>query len=387
MVTHHTQAPGSPIAGAPIAHEAGFCWVNHAAIAPWPARTAEAVKQFAEENAALGPENYKAWIKRENELRRTLAAMVNATSSSDIALLKNTTEGICTVAFGLDLASGDNIVIPKDEFASNRLPWLAQQQRGVEVRQVDIRSADDAEAALFAAMDERTRLLAVSAVQWTDGFRLDLLRLGQFCRQQGILFFVDAIQQLGALQVDVQAACIDFLAADAHKWLLGPEGMALFYSTPGARQRLQLLQVGWHMLETHWSFADTTTATHTARRFEAGSPNSMGQAALLASLGFLLKTGMPAVEQRVLANTCLLIDGLVQIKGVTVTSRQELYRRSGIVSFVAAQHSASKLFESLQSAGIRCSLRNGAIRLSPHFYQGPATMDYLLARIEQAVTA
>jgi cysteine desulfurase/selenocysteine lyase len=374
------------IAGAPLAPAAGLCWVNHAAIAPWPACTSEAMKQFAGENSAFGPENYKAWIRRENDLRRALASMVNAASTSDIALLKNTTEGISTVAFGLDLQAGDNIVIPKDEFASNRLPWLAQQQRGVEVRQVDIRLAEDAEASLIAAMDEGTRLLAVSAVQWTDGFRLDLHRLGQHCRQQGVLFFVDAIQQLGALQVDVSSACIDFLAADAHKWLLGPEGIALFYSTAAARERLKLLQVGWHMLETHWSFADTTTATRTARRFEAGSPNSMGQAALLASLGFLMETGMPGVEARVLANTAHLIDGLGQIEGVTITSRQELHRRSGIVSFVAAQHRASALFDSLQSAGIRCSLRNGAIRLSPHFYQGPAVMDYVLACIEQAVT-
>jgi len=359
------------------------CYFNHAAISPWPSVTTRAVQKFAEENSQQGPEDYKNWISRESELRRNLAGLLNAASSADIALLKNTSEGICTVAFGLDWQIGDNIVIPRHEFSSNLLPWLAQAERGVEIRQVDIRQADNAEAALCAAMDERTRLLAASAVQWTDGFRLNLNQLGTFCQQHQVLFFVDAIQQLGALQMDVTAAHIDFLAADAHKWLLGPEGIAVFYSHAAVRDRLKLLQLGWHSLENHWSFGGEGSPSRTARRFEAGSPNTMGQVAMQASVQLLLTAGMPQIEHRVLANTAFLLENLQAIKGVRITSRQEAERRSGIVSFKPTQLPIQEFYKCLQSRGLRCSLRDDAIRLSPHFYQGENELLRVLGMIEQ----
>ena len=364
--------------------EVDRCYVNHAAISPWPLCTVAAVKQFADENGRDGPEHYASWIRRESELRKSLAMLLNAPSPADIALLKNTTEGICTVAFGLDLLAGDNIVIPCDEFPSNSLPWLAQASRGINIRQVDIRQAENAETALFDAMDAHTRILAVSAVQWTDGFRLNLVKLGEYCQQRNVLFFVDAIQQLGALQLDVAAAQIDFLAADAHKWLLGPEGIAVFYCTAKAREHLNLQQVGWHMLENHWNFSGAMPATKTARRFEAGSPNSMGQVAMLTSLQLLLDHGMENVEQQILANTACLLNGLQGIKGIQLTSRREVERRSGIVSFKPTLQAVNQLHDELQACGLRCSLRNGGIRLSPHFYQGEKEMQRVLGMIEQA---
>ncbi len=299
--------------------------------------------------------------------------------------MKNTSEGISTVAFGLDWKAGDNIVIPCNEFSSNRLPWLAQAERGVEIREVDIRSAENAERALCSAMDDRTRLLAVSAVQWTDGFRLNLNPLGEFCRQNQVLFFVDAIQQLGALQVDVTASHIDFLAADAHKWLLGPEGIAVFYSHAASRERLKLMQLGWHNLENHWTFIGEGVPSSTARRFEAGSPNTLGQVAMHASVQFLLSAGVTGIERGILANTAFLLEHLQAIKGVTITSRQEAERRSGIVSFRPAHQTVQKLYDRLQTCGLRCSLRDDAIRLSPHFYQGEKELLRALEMIEQHI--
>ncbi|MGD9021110.1 MAG: aminotransferase class V-fold PLP-dependent enzyme, partial [Lysobacterales bacterium] len=210
-------------------------YANHAAMAPWPLRAARAVQEFAQENADIATDRYPLWLQREAQLRDLLATMLNAPSVGDIALLKNTTEGICAVAGGLEWRPGDNVVIPKDEFPSNRLPWLALERRGVEVREVDIRATAEPEKALLNRVDDNTRLLSVSAVQWTDGLRLDLEQLGRACKAGGVLFFVDAIQQLGALQVDVQACAIDFLAADGHKWLLSPEGLAVFFCAERVR--------------------------------------------------------------------------------------------------------------------------------------------------------
>jgi selenocysteine lyase/cysteine desulfurase len=368
----------------PIVERGVYC--NHAAIAPWPSNTAEAVQRFAAENAQLGPAHYAQWIRLENELREQLALLIGASSSRDIALLKNTTEGISTVAWGLDWMPGDNVVLPAGEFPSNRLPWLAQAERGVEIREVDIRSSAHAESALLEAVDARTRLLAVSAVHWNDGFRLDLHSLGTACKSGGVLFFVDAIQQLGALRLDVQACHISFLAADAHKWLLGPEGIAVFYSSADARPLLRLRQVGWHMFDQPFSFGRTEwTPADSARRFEAGSPNTLGQVALQTSLELLLATGMEEIERRVLANSAALIDGLGRIPGIHVVSRVEIPRRSGIVSFRSGSMPANLVHAALMRAGVTSAVRDEAIRLSPHFYQGNAEIDRVLAAVRLAV--
>jgi len=361
-------------------------YFNHAAIAPWPLCAAEAVRQFALENAEQGPAHYAQWIALEQSLRERLANLLGAASARDIALLKNTTEGISTVAWGLDWKPGDNVVLPKAEFASNRLPWLAQRDRGVEVREVDIYGAENAEAALIDAMDGHTRLLTVSSVQWCDGFRLDLPTLGSACRQLGVLFFVDAIQQLGALRLDVAACHINFLAADAHKWLLGPEGIAIFYSDEAARLQLRLRQQGWHMFDNPWAFdRKEWTPSASARRFEAGSPNSLGQVAFKASLDLLLAAGMELVESRVLENSARMLRHLQSMSGVGVVSPQEPLRRSGIVTFRPEVSSALQMQRALSRLRVSCAVRDGAIRLSPHFYQGPEDVDEAFAAIQQVL--
>jgi selenocysteine lyase/cysteine desulfurase len=346
-------------------------YLNHAAVGPWPRATAEAVQAFADENMRHGSANYFDWLKREQELRERLARLAGAPSADDIAFLKNTTDCISTVAWGLDWQAGDNVVLPAGEFPSNRLPWLAQAARGVEAREIDIRAADDAETALIDAMDARTRLLTVSSVQWADGFRLDLERLGAACRARGVLFFVDAIQQLGALPVDVEACGADFLAADAHKWLLAPEGIAVFFCRAEVRPRLQLLQQGWHMVDRFWDFdRNEWPPSATAVRFEAGTPNSTGQAAFHASAGLLLDFGIEHVAGRILENTDHLMRELPRLGGVRLSSRTEPARRSGIVAFRHESIASETLYKGLRERGIACALREGCVRVSPHFYQG-----------------
>ncbi len=361
-------------------------YLNHAAVGPWPRCTADAVKSFAEENMCEGSNNFLQWIEREKQLRVGLAQLTGASSPDDIALLKNTTEGICLVAGGLDWSAGDNIVLPSAEFPSNRLPWLSLPGPGVEAREVDIRAGEDCEAALISAMDEQTRLLAVSSVQWGDGLRLDIERLGRACHERGVLFFVDAIQQLGALPVDVEAAHVDFLAADAHKWLLAPEGIAVFYCREGVRDQLKLVQQGWHMVDRYWDFdRDEWTPSSSALRFEAGSPNSTGQAALLASVSLLLETGMDAVAEHVLRNTDILMNELHAIPGIRLVSRTDENRRSGIVSFVHERVSQKEIYDGLRKSGIACALREGAVRVSPHFYQDRRELGFFLERLAHIV--
>lgn len=361
-------------------------YANHAAIAPWPRATSRAVADFARENSELGPEKYAHWLTREAQLRQMLAAMINAASADDIALLKNTTEGICTVANGIDWQRGDNLVLPLDEFPSNRLPWLALQSLGVEVREVDIRAAEDPEQALIERIDGRTRLLSVSAVQWTDGLRLQLETLGATCRQNDVLFFVDAIQRLGALQMDVEACGIDFLAADGHKWLLAPEGIAIFYCREAVREQLKLSQHGWRMVDRPYRFdRDDWQPSKTASRFEAGSPNTLGQAALHASVTLLQDVGMENVDALVGANSLVLSENLSRIPGIELSRSYDPQRVSGIVSFRVSGKDPGEVFRELKRRNLSCAVRNAAIRLSPHFYQAGKPLQDILNLIEDSI--
>jgi cysteine desulfurase/selenocysteine lyase len=361
-------------------------YANHAAIAPWPLATSEAVSNFARENCQQGPEKYKRWLARETRLREMLASLISADSKDDIALLKNTTEGICTVATGIDWHEGDNLVLPSGEFPSNRLPWLALKSQGVEVREVDIRNTTEPETALLAQIDERTRLLAVSAVQWTDGLRLQLEVLGRACRLKNVLFFVDAIQQLGAVQMDVNACEIDFLAADGHKWLLAPEGIAVFYCRESAREKLRINQHGWRMVDNPYGFNRSQwQPSKTARRFEAGSPNTLGQTAFHASVSLLLEVGMQQVENCIAGNSQILSEGIVGIAGLELVRPFEIQRLSGIVSFRIPGGDPLKLHHALSQKQLSCAIRGDAIRLSPHFYQAGQPVLNMLDVIEDTV--
>lgn len=343
--------------------------LNHAAVAPWPRCTREAVEAFARENATQGSLHYSHWVRLESELRQLLAQLINADQADDIALLKNTSEALSVVAHGLPWQAGDNIVISDQEFPSNRIVWESLQNRGVELRQVSLGDATSPEQALIQACDASTRLLAISSVQYASGLRVELELLGQFCRDQSILFCVDAIQSIGALEFDVEAVNADFVMADGHKWMLGPEGLALFYSHKAARDQLGLHQFGWHMIEHHEDFdrKDWQVAS-SARRFECGSPNMLGIHALHASIRLLLATGMPQIQQAVLANSEMLFDLIENSTNLECITDTTPGRYGGIVVFRHKTLPSADLYRHLMHHRVLCALRGGGIRFSPHFY-------------------
>lgn len=353
--------------------------LNHAAVGPWPRRTAEAVSRFAYENMHEGSRHFMTWLAREQTLREQLARLINAPSSAAIGLLKSTSEGLSVVAYGLDWQPGDNVISLREEFPSNRIVWESLARLGVTNRQLTLADiAADPEAALIAAIDARTRLLAVSSVQYASGLRLDLTRLGAACRARGIAFCVDAIQHLGALPFDVQATQADFVVADAHKWLLGPEGIAVFYCAEPYRSQLTLYQYGWHMVEALGDFErfDWQPAT-SARRFECGSANNLGIQALAASVSLLLETGMDSISAAVLENARYLRTQLSK-QGAQILSPSEPNRHSGIVTFRLPGVDSTAVYQHLTEQGVLCAQRGGGIRFSPHFYTAKADLDRAL---------
>jgi selenocysteine lyase/cysteine desulfurase len=356
-------------------------YLNHAAVAPWPRRTADAVARFAAENAREGARHYPRWLAVEQRLRERLARLIGG-APADVALLKNTSEAISVVAFGFPWQAGDNVVLAAEEFPSNRIPWQALSRLGVECRLARLSGAADPEQALLDLCDRRTRVLAVSSVQYGTGLRMDLERLGAACRARGVALCVDAIQSLGALPFDVDAVQADFVMADGHKWMLGPEGLALLWVRPKWRERLALYQYGWHMTRQAGDFdaADWQPAPD-ARRFECGSPNLLGAHGLEASLSLLEEVGSAGVAAAVLERSGYLMDRLAARGELELLSDARPGRRSGIVTFRHRGMDSATLHRRLSEAGVVCAPRGGGVRLSPHFYTPLEQLDVALAAI------
>lgn len=363
--------------------EAGLRYLNHAAVAPWPRRASAAVCAFAEQNLRVGARDYPQWLQLEQRLRLRLARLLNAPSTADVALVKNTSEALSFVAFGLDWRPGDQVVISDQEFPSNRVVWEALRPQGVEVIEVDI-AGSDPEAALIEACTPRTRLLAISAVQYASGLRLDMPRLGAGCTERGVLLCIDAIQQLGAQPFDVQASGCAFAMADGHKWLLGPEGLGVFYCRRDLREQLRLHEYGWHMLEDAGNYdrRDWQPAK-TARRFECGSPNMLGAVALEASLALLEEVGLAQVAALIEQRIARLHAGIAALPGARLLSPQEPGRRAGILTFALAGRDNGELFEAMKKAQVVCAQRGGGIRLSPHFYTTETVIEETLALLHR----
>jgi cysteine desulfurase/selenocysteine lyase len=357
-------------------------YLNHAAVSPWPVRTARAVQKFAEENMIEGSLQYPEWLKKESELRRQARLLLNAPSVNNIALLKNTSEALSVVAYGLDWKDGDNIVSSDQEFPSNRIVWESLTSKGVEFREADLGKSSSPEDALFSLVDKKTKLITISSVQFGTGLRMDLKQIGDFCREKSILFCVDAIQSLGAIQFDVQDINADFVMADGHKWMFGPEGLAIFYSRPEARDRVNLSQYGWHMVKDLGDFErkEWEPAT-TSRRFECGSPNMIGIHALNASLSLLLEIGMENVEKEVIRRSKYLIDKINAHDNLELITSSSKNRYAGIITFKKLNVDNERLFQHLIDNNMFCALRGGGIRLSPHFYTPMEHLDKAIAVI------
>ncbi|MFJ3484369.1 aminotransferase class V-fold PLP-dependent enzyme [Pseudomonas sp. NPDC090202] len=361
-------------------------YLNHAAVGPWPQRTAAAVRRFAEENVLRGARDYPDWMRTEQRLRERLAQLLNAPSTDDIALVKNTSEALSFVAFGLDWREGDEIVISDEEFPSNRVVWQALAPLGVQVVQVNLKGSDP-EGALLAACGPRTRLLSISSVQFSTGLRLDIQRLGQGCKQRNVLFCIDAIQHIGALPFDVQASQCDFAMADGHKWMCSPEGLGVFYCRAELRPQLKLHEYGWHMLEHAGDYGrDHWQPAASALRFECGSPNTLGAMALDASLSLLQEVGMDNVGNAVIERVGWLEDGLSAIKGVQLHSSRDTARRSGILTFSLDGRDNHEVWQQLMHHQVVCLPRGPGIRFSPHFYTESRVIEETLAIVHRIAT-
>ncbi len=359
----------------PVVHRWAF--FDHAAVAPLTEAARQAFHHYAADLAENGSVNEPRWIERLTAVRRLCGQLLGA-DPLDIAFVKNTSEGIGFVAEGFPWAPGDNVVIAAEEYPSNVYPWMNLATRGVEVRMVPSRGNRILIDDIQAHLDSRTRLVSLSFVEFASGFRNDLDRIGELCGQRNICFFVDAIQGLGVIPLDVSRTPVDFLSADGHKWLLGPEGAGIFYIRRELVDLLRPISVGWHSVvrATDFSTIDFQLKPH-AGRWESGSLHVGGISALGASLELLLAIGIEAIRDRVFELTDYLCDRLTAARLEVFSSRLP-GEKSGIVSVSMQNPDLRALVRSCRDQGIVINQRGGRLRISPHCYNSFEEIDRLL---------
>ncbi|MGD1087918.1 MAG: aminotransferase class V-fold PLP-dependent enzyme [Verrucomicrobiota bacterium] len=352
----------------PVAREKVF--LAHAGVCPLPRRVAEAIAECARQ-ATLGDQ--EAFMLHRLDDARKLAAQLLHCQLDEVAFVGPTSLALSFVAAGLNFCKGDNILVYYDDYPSNVYPWMALAARGVEVRLLNTRGLGVIHPIdVMGQVDENTRLVALASCHFIGGFRLEHQAIGKILCERGILFCLDAIQTLGAFPTTVEN--VDFLAADAHKWLLGPCGAGILYVRHELQENLNPPIYGWHNVRSPNFVAQEQIIFRSgAVKYEAGTHNLIGLVGLIAAMELALEIGVDNISAELLRKRAWLVPAL-QVKGFTVLNAEvKTGNASGIVSFYQNGKDLAALNQKLANAGIVASLRTNRagrnfIRLSPHFY-------------------
>ena len=356
----------------------------HAGVCPLPRRVAEAMAQCAL-NGTVADQEEAVARNTLSETRAAAARLLHA-QPDEIALVGPTSLGLSIVAAGFPFRKGDNILIYHDDYPANVYPWMALSAKGVEVRLMNVRELGKIrDVDVLGQVDEQTRLVALASCHFISGWRIDLSRIGQVLHKRGIKFCVDGIQTLGALPTTVEH--IDFLAADAHKWLLGPAGAGLLYVRKGLQELLRPPFYGWHNVNCpNFVAQEQIVFRSDARRYEAGTSNLIGAVGLKAALELILEVGPDAIAAELLRKRAWLVPAL-QAKGCAVLGAAPPPENAGaIVTFYRPGADLPALHQTLTAAGVITSLRTDRkgqhyLRVSAHFYNTDAELQRLVGML------
>jgi selenocysteine lyase/cysteine desulfurase len=360
-------------------------YLNHAGVAPTSTRVRDAVAGWMERLAERGMLDEEQWEETAEACRTRLARLIHATAD-EIAFVRNTSHGLSLVSEGLDWQEGDRVAVATElEYPSNVYPWLHLAGRGVEIDSVESSQGSVTVEAIEATLRRETRLVSVSSAQYATGALTDLEAIGTLCRDRGLLFCVDGIQTLGALEIDVKKAGVHFLAADSHKWLLGMPGIGVLYLDRELIERVRPVLVGWKSTTDGWNFDRAHfQLLSDARKLEEGSPPYALISGLQAALELLEEVGIPAIGTRIRELIDRLAEGLPDI-GAEVAPRSD--RRHHILTFTHPRCDAGELLSRMTDQRFVFSKRRGRLRVSPHFYNTEEEIDRFIAATEDVVTA
>ncbi len=348
-------------------------YLNHAGVAPLCRVAAQAMRELADDACHFGSMHYDRWLAAYQGLRTATARLIGA-DPSEIAQVKNTSEGVAAIALGIPWKAGDKIVCFDEEFPANYFPWKRLEQQGVRIEWLSATDSLDRidEAATGA------RLLTISFVQYLSGYRADLAAIGEICSRRGCFFFVDAIQGLGAFPLNVEEMRIDALSADGHKWMLGPEGCGILYVRREKQDLIEPVEFGWTNVAAYNDYASRDmTLRPDAGRYECGTLNTIGCFGLRAAVEFLLTIGVERISPYVQALGDHIAEGVLR-KGYELLGRRTPETGAGIVSFRKPGVDCRLTVRTLKDRGIIAAPRQGWIRTSPHFYISPDDVGQLL---------
>lgn len=361
-----------------------WIYFNHAAVGAMPAYVREAAGHYLDAIGSSGQLHWNGTGLLQDRLRQDLADHLGVTAS-EIAFTRNVTEGISILANGLDWQPGDNVLLPALEFPSNVYPWQNLARLGVEVRFIPMPEGRFGLPEVMALVGRRTRVLSISSVQFYHGFMACLPELGDWCRENGIIFCIDAIQQLGALPLNLPATGAGFLAAGGHKWWMAGEGIGFIACKPELAERLNISVAGWMGVKSWEDFLGYPGDFHSgSRRFESGNLSAFGLHTLAASLDFFTKLDV----QRAAGQIRKLAAGIVRStkeRGWTVVT-PEGGDVSGIVSIRIPGQDAAVLAGKLLEKQVVVSARNGALRLSAHFFNTQAEIGLIFERLDELIS-
>ena len=362
-------------------------YLNHAADGPLPSPVAHTLYTYIDDSSNFGNVNFARWTEHERGAHRRMANMIRV-RSEQVAMTASTGDGLMMIAGGLRWQHGDMIVSAECEFPTNVYPWLNLQEQGVQVHLVKMRENRIAVEDVLSSITERTRLVSLSLVEFSTGYRNDIAAIAQYCHERGIICGIDAAQALGALDIDVRMLGVDYLAAVSHKWLLSPHTTGILYVADDLQAQLHSARKGWFSVQEPYDFFNYEQPLKAGMaRFEHSTPNGLPILGLDAALGIFecIEGGMPAVEERIVGLTSYASTGLERL-GYPVVSPQGDDERSGIVCFKLHPErqdiSSQQLVDELASRNIHLAARGDVVRISPHFYNTLEEIDVLLNALE-----
>jgi cysteine desulfurase/selenocysteine lyase len=351
-----------------------YVYLHHAGVSPLSVMVAEAIRKQVAEQVTFGVEAEDLWERRAEIARRQAAKLLHA-EPSEIAFVTNTSQGLNLFARGISWKSGDSVVLPRVEFPANVYPWLALEQYGVRMKFVPERDGRILLEDIERAIDRRTRIVAISFVEFSSGYRNNMEELGRLCKKRGVYLVVDAIQGIGALDLDVKRCHISALSCGGHKWLLAPQGTGIFYCSPKVISKVDHPMPGWMSVVGWEDFYEFKYKLFPdSRRYEAAQKNFLGITGLLEALKMINGLRITDIEKRILSITDHLCD-LLWGRGFRIFSPRGEGEKSGIVSFYPGRHKAESLSRKLLKQGFVTSARQGRIRAAPHFYNTHEEME------------
>ena len=364
-----------------------WAYFDHAAVSPLSGPAQQTLESWSREAATEGVVPWTSWTQRVEQVRQLAAGLINA-EPREIALVPNTSSGIGLVAESYPWKSGDNVVTVDNEFPSNLYPWMNLESIGVETRRVKPDGVRIDTERLADACDERTKIVSVSWVGYATGYRVDVKQIAEIAHRHGALLFLDAIQGLGVFPIDVRDVGVDFLAADGHKWLLGPEGAGFFFIRSELLDLLRSTRVGWNSVVQRFNYQEIELNLRPeAARYEAGSANLAGFLALGASLEMLVSFGLSAtispIAEQIISIGETVSQHLEQLGAQIVSDRREIVR-SGIIAFTLPSREPAKLKRVCLEQNVVVSCRGGYLRVSPHAYNNEEDIQRLVDALRKA---